>query len=394
MADKPIPSAAGSLSPIVFYYFDLNGSGAFCELLEERFRRSGSTRPIVFREWDCYEELPGEDGDLYAYDGIVLSALAAKDLLRPVPEEVSAEGVFPWIMEKSRYRNRNYGVPIMMCSNALICRKKDDQHVRSIMELNETVAIPIRSMLMFYFLQTLCSNRELHRSMKVMEHLLDLLGGSEYLVREGLSRYDGVERFNRGDCRYLLGFTEDIMNCNKDEYTVRFEDFSNSRRRRETLFMVDYVSLGRHIPDEKLQDCLTLMKIMVDEEFTYDVCTSDGRLQYLLPANMRLFPRLAAFDPLYDHLYGMLDAGDNGILRYGRLYYEDFNKQEELLLRLLCEKAGWQLDGAESEEAAPSAFSERRTIRREEARKYLASFCGRRKPASAPPRLPLDGLLR
>ena len=34
MADKPIPSAAGSLSPIVFYYFDLNGSGAFCELLE------------------------------------------------------------------------------------------------------------------------------------------------------------------------------------------------------------------------------------------------------------------------------------------------------------------------------------------------------------------------
>ncbi|MCR5575824.1 MAG: hypothetical protein K6F56_02320 [Oscillospiraceae bacterium] len=302
MEEKPIPSADEGLSPIIFYYFDLNGSGAFCELLEERFRQTGSRRPIVFREWDCYEELPGEDGDLFAYDGIVLSALAAKGLLQPVPEEVSADGVFDWVMEKSKYRNRNFGVPIMMCSNALICRKRDDLHVRSIMELHETVAIPIRSMLMFYFLQTLCSNREVHRSMQVMEHLLDLLGGSEFLGRADQHDYDGPARFNRGECRYLLGFTEDLMHCEKDEYTVRFEDFSNSRKRRETLFMADFVSLAKRVPDEKRRDCIALMKIMADEQFTFDICTSDGRLQYLLPANKRLFPRLAALDPLYGRL--------------------------------------------------------------------------------------------
>ena len=34
MEDRPLPSADEDLSPIVFYYFDLNGSDAFCELLE------------------------------------------------------------------------------------------------------------------------------------------------------------------------------------------------------------------------------------------------------------------------------------------------------------------------------------------------------------------------
>ena len=44
--------------------------------------------------------------------------------------------------------------------------------------------------------------------------------------------------------------------------------------------MVDYVSLGKQVPEEKLRDCLDLMKIMVDEQFLYDVCTLDGQLSF------------------------------------------------------------------------------------------------------------------
>ena len=49
--------------------------------------------------------------------------------------------------------------------------------------------------------------------------------------------------------------------------------------------MVDYVSLGKNVPDEKRQDCLNLMKILTDEQFIYEECTLDGQLQYLLTAN-------------------------------------------------------------------------------------------------------------
>ncbi len=78
-----------------------------CPRLEARFRQTGHARPIQFREYDCYKELPGTDGDLYTYDAVVLSALVDKGFLRTLPKDVSYENVFPWVMEKSRIRQRS-----------------------------------------------------------------------------------------------------------------------------------------------------------------------------------------------------------------------------------------------------------------------------------------------
>ena len=106
--------------------------------------------------------------------------------------------------------------------------------------------------------------------------------------------------------------------------------------------MADFVSLGKNTTDEKLQDCLDLMRIMVDEQFIYDVCTLDGQLQYLLPANRGVFPRLAEIDPIYQHFYNLIGSGENGILRYGKHFYETFYKQGDLLLQFLWKEAGWR----------------------------------------------------
>lgn len=54
-----------------------------------------------------YKELLGTDGDLYTYDAVVLSALVDKGFLRTLPKDVSYENVFPWVMEKSRIRQRS-----------------------------------------------------------------------------------------------------------------------------------------------------------------------------------------------------------------------------------------------------------------------------------------------
>ncbi len=330
-------------SDIIFYYFNLTGTDSYRELVEDRFRRTGSARKIDFREWNCYKDLPKTDGDLYAYDGVVLSSLAAKGFLRPVPDGVSVDGIFPWVTEKSRVGRRIYGFPIMLCSNALICRKKDDLYVRKITDLHENVAIPMRSMVMYYYLQTMCSNRDPVLRLKVMEHLLELIGGREFLERSSLEDYGGIGRFNRGECRYFLGFTESMRYFKPDDYAVCFANFSATGYSDKPLFMADFVSLGRRVPAEKLGDCLALMQILAGEEFVREVCTLDGQLQYFLPANERVFPFLAECDPLYERLYALLASGNNGLLRYGPRYYEDFNRQENVLLQFLWERAGWRM---------------------------------------------------
>ena len=334
-------SAGEELSPIIFYYFNITGTESYCRQLENRFRQSGHERPIVFREWNCYKDLPGEEADLIAYDGVVLSALADKGFLRPVPKSVVAEDAFPWVIDKSKFRMKTYGVPIMLCSSALICRKKDDRQIVNVMELQEKVAIPLRSMLMYYYIQALCTNLNVHKSLKVLNHLVDLIGGKDCLADSSLADYDGSNRFNREECRYFLGFTESIRDFKKDDYMVTFANFSEKKTHRRPLFFVDFVSLGKNVPDEKLQDCLDLMSIMISGQYVYDVCTLDGRLQYLLPANRSVFPKLAESDPIYFYLFGLLESGENGVLRYGMRFYEDFDRHKDLLFRFLSDKVGW-----------------------------------------------------
>ncbi len=210
------------------------------------------------------------------------------------------------------------------------------------MELDENTAIPMRSMLMFYFLQTILTNLNLRKSMKVLEHLLDLIGGRDFLERSRLADYDGIDRFSRKECRYLLAFTENLRDLPEDDYVVSFANFSAEETDQRPHFMADYVSVAKNVPEEKQQDCLDLMKLMVDEQFLWDVCTLDGRLQYLLTANRQVFRRLSKSDPVYAHLFGLLESDKNSVLRYGKRFYEDFYRQGDILLQFLWERAGWR----------------------------------------------------
>ena len=329
-------------SPIIFYYDSLEGLEHLWPALKERFRQTGHKRPIIFREYDSYKELPGKDGDLYTYDAIVLSALVDKGFFRALPESVSCDHVFPWVMEKSRVRRRAYGVPFMLCSPALICRKRDDLHVQNIMELKEGTAIPLRSMLMFYFVQSFCENLSLRKSFRVMEHLLDLIGGRDALEHSGSSEYDGINRFNREECRYLLAFTEDLHELKKDDYAVSFANFSDNETSRRPRFLADFISVGKQMPEEKLQDCLDLINILISEQFVYETCIPEGDLLYMLPADMIVFRRLSQMDAVYAHLYSQLDSEENGVLRYGKRFYENFYARRDMLLQLLWKKAGWE----------------------------------------------------
>ena len=101
------------------------------------------------------------------------------------------------------------------------------------------------------------------------------------------------------------------------------------------LFMVDYASLGNHVREEKLLDCLDLLEIMADSRFVYDLCAQEGKLQYMLPALKSVYPALAELDPLYRRLYEMLLPEENGVFRYGARFYEEFYQKSGDLLEEL-----------------------------------------------------------
>ena len=326
-------------SPIViYYYYDFTDTDYFCRELERRFRESGHTRPVKFINWNCYQGLPGRDGDLFIYDAIAMSALVSKGFLHQLPEIIDTGDMFGWTIDKSKVQKKTYGIPLMVCANTLFCRKEDDRNIRNIMQLHDSVAIPLRSMLMYYYLQALCNYQgESEKVSAVLTHLKNLMGEELLPDKSTLAEYDGIGRFNRGECKYLLGFTESLRLLEPGDYIVRFANFSDNEEDQMPLFMVDYASLGNHVQEEKLLDCLDLLEIMADPQFSYALCMQEGKLQYMLPPSKSVYPQLAASDPLYNWLYEMLLPEENGVFRYGPQFYEVFYNMSDDMLKKLME---------------------------------------------------------
>ena len=102
--------------PIVFYLYNAFNSEEVRQLLIDKFRSSGHCRRIDFIDWDCLNEKPPRGGDLYILDSVVLSHMCANSYIRKMPEIIDKEGIFQWALDTTKYKNANYGVPLMLCA--------------------------------------------------------------------------------------------------------------------------------------------------------------------------------------------------------------------------------------------------------------------------------------
>lgn len=320
---------------IIYYYFDLSDTDDFCVKLEKWFRDTEHTRPLEFRSWNCYDEKPGHDGDIYCYDAIVMSTLVDEGYLHVLPDIIDTSKVFPWILERSRIHGKIYGIPLMTCANMLICKEEDYFPMSNIFDIPEGLAAPLKSMASFYYLYAFCNiqNRkdDIIRTIKQVKKLMS----DDTYENSRFANYDGMKRFKNGDCKYIIGFSEDIRLFDKANYKVQLINMSDTEINEMPLFPVDFASLGKDVSGEKLLDCLDLMEIISNSEFIYDICFSNGKLQYMLPTDQSLYPRLAEADPLYNEFFEFLSNEYNGILRFGKHYYEVFPEREKELLEIL-----------------------------------------------------------
>ena len=169
----------------------------------------------------------------------------------------------------------------------------------------------------------------------MLKHLVKLMGGKDYIMNSSLGDYNGAARFNNGECRYFMGFTESLRFLDKGDYAIEPVNFSEYEKDQIPLFLTDYISMGNHVHQEKMLDCLDLMEIISSEDFLYELCVENGNLQYMLPANRKVYSRLAEKDPIYNRFYEMVSNEDNCVFRYGAHFYESFNKTNDELIQWL-----------------------------------------------------------
>lgn len=326
-------------SPLIVYcYYFLTDVERFCNTLEKEFRRTGHTRPLEFKTWDCYEELPGKEADILMYDGVVMSALADKGYCRQLPEIIDLENVFPWVLDRSRIRGKVYGVPFLLCSNVLICRKEDYYPVKNIYEIEGKLSAPLKSMASYYEILAFCSTQgENGASIEVIKELKRILDGEEAYRHSSFSMYDGVTRFQNGESKFLLGFSEELRHFKKGTCAVQPVNFSNKDINEMPLLQCDFISMSPHVAEEKLLDCLDIMEIITAPSFIKDLCAQDGNIQYMLPADRTVYRELAGMDPIYHDLFRIANHEDNGIMRYSKRFYEDFPCRKEEMLSILAD---------------------------------------------------------
>ena len=320
---------------IIYYYFDLSDTEAFCKQLEKWFRDSGHTRPLEFRSWNCYNTKPGFDGDIYCYDAIVMSTLVDEGYLHVLPDIIDTSKTFPWILDRSRIHNKIYGIPLMACSNVLICKEEDYFPMNNIFEIPQGLAAPLKSMAYFYYLYAFCTIQGKEDAVTRTIQQLKMLMSNDNYEKSHFANYDGITRFRNGDCKYIIGFTEDIRHFDTGKYKVQTVNMSDNPINEMPLYPVDLASLGKNVSGEKLLDCLDLMEIISNSDFIYDICCVDGKLQYMLPADMTLYPRLAEIDPIYNDFLDFISDENNGILRFGKHFYEKFPEREKKILEIL-----------------------------------------------------------
>ncbi|MBQ9663884.1 MAG: hypothetical protein IJV40_12105 [Oscillospiraceae bacterium] len=320
---------------IVYCYRQISDAAVFSDLLTARFSQACHDRPVEFRFWDCYQQPPGPDGDLYIFDGMILSALAAKGYIRRLPDIIDTSGIFEWVLNGSKVRNQIFGIPFMLCSNVLISREGETTTINSL--LPGQIAAPLQSMIgEYYVLSYFNSPHRDEGSLNTLKRLRKLIGGSNAYERSRFSQYDGIERFIRGECKYLLGFTEDLRYLPPNNYVVQSANISESIRMELPFQYVNYVSVGMRPRDDRLLDCLDLIEILADSQFFLDYCTLDGQMRYLLPANRNLYTQLCALDGLYEQLYAIVSDENNCVLRYGKQFYEEFPQKSAQLRSLLA----------------------------------------------------------
>lgn len=342
----------------------------FKKAVESEWNKKEPNVKLNFVDWDCYDEDPPENLDVFVFDAIYLSHFINKGYLAEISDKdiKNKDDIIPFAMDGCTVNGVTYAIPQIICTNLLFSRKGDIeiQKVNSVFDLYENIGdikgdninLPNNKGLLIdmsggttkvcMYLDSLIDTEKEYKQFYSLPNLNKLNGEaikSLVLLQsmagknqanywpENNDAYIRSKWFMNGQGRAYIGYTEAMSTMKEFANDVDFKTISLSKNSDIPVLYGDVIGVNSSIINPaKKEKAMKLANIIADENTMVKAVSSDENNkypQYLLPARKSVYKDLEKEYPIYGELYKIANNPNNKLFRVGpeiRVWIKDAKK--------------------------------------------------------------------
>lgn len=350
-------------------------TGRFEKAVQECWDKVEPNVELNFVAWDCYEEQPNENVDVFVFDAIYLNDYISKGYLLPI-ENTNIENstdILDFALEGCTYNDTIYAIPQIICTNLLYYREGDKEleNVETVDELYQALGdrqsagiIPDKNEGLLVDMSggtgkvclyldglidhnkqytnyyDLPSSTEFNEEVVLGLKRMQLMGGKEQVEYwpEDNDSYIRAKWFKDGYGRAYLGYTEAMSNMGNFTEDLDFKIISYCKEDNIPLFYGDVIGVNSKIENEKKDMAIKLANLIGNTETMVKAVSADSEHaypQYLLPARKSVYQAMGKDYPVYEELYSIVNNPDNKLFLLGVSAEEWINEAKGNLENLL-----------------------------------------------------------
>lgn len=350
-------------------------TGRFEKAVQECWDKVEPNVELNFVDWDCYEEQPNENVDVFVFDAIYLNDYISKGYLLPI-ENTNIENstdILDFALEGCTYNDTIYAIPQIICTNLLYYREGDKEleNVETVDELYQALGdrqsagiIPDKNEGLLVDMSggtgkvclyldglidhnkqytnyyDLPSSTEFNEEVVLGLKRMQLMGGKEQVEYwpEDNDSYIRAKWFKDGYGRAYLGYTEAMSNMGNFTEDLDFKIISYCKEDNIPLFYGDVIGVNSKIENEKKDMAIKLANLIGNTETMVKAVSADSEHaypQYLLPARKSVYQAMGKDYPVYEELYSIVNNPDNKLFLLGVSAEEWINEAKGNLENLL-----------------------------------------------------------
>jgi thiamine pyridinylase len=294
---------------------------------------------LNFVDWDCYEEEPNQNLDVFVFDSIYLQHYVSEGYLLPIaPNEIqNKDDLLPFALSGTTMNGNIYALPQIICTNLLYYRKNDTQiqNVNTVTDLyqilgdrqtNTIIPAPNEGLLfdmsggttkVCLYLDALIDQTGLYTTytqlptsfkpqvVSYLEMFQSMAGKAQAnYYPDNNDAYIRGKWFSEGKGRTYLGYTEAMSTMGDFVNDIDFKTISYSRFDNIPIFYGDVIGINAIGATDTMVDALS-----PDQNNPYP--------QYLLPARESVYDTMNLTYPIYGKLHTIATNPANKLFLIG-----------------------------------------------------------------------------
>lgn len=327
----------------------------FKDVLADMWTRSDVALELV--SWDCYDDDPPPDLDVFVFDAIFLDYFRAQGYLSPyaAAEIDDIDDFLDYAITGSRVGDRYYALPQLGCASLLFYRAGDTQlaDARTLDDINRAIGTcsytdaepPAGKGLMIdmsggttvasYYIEATQDLQHKYTpspelpdadqlepaALGQLAEVLSLASVKNARSYSDDNPYQRATWFGQGLGRANVGFTESMSAMGEARHQVNFKPLPMNGSPDIALFYSDMIGVNSAITQpRKRAAAVQLANLLASTEYivrAFGPREANGVAQYLMPVRESVFARLGATLPLYREMRAMVDSVTPHLFRLG-----------------------------------------------------------------------------